>query len=93
MLKSFLERIIIMGIFGGSSEEINNQKQIDATGNINNNVIIQEAHDVHEQLKLNEKVVNLMYAMCALEIIKFGMYIYCKFIRKMKKKYSGNSRN
>lgn len=76
-----------MGLFG-SSEEVNNQKTIDSNGQVNNNIIIREANDVHQQLLLSEKLMCIMYVMCGLEIVKFGMFVYCKFIRKMKKKYS-----
>lgn len=78
-----------MGIFG-SSEETNNQKAVDSNGQVNNNIIIQEAKDVHQQLLLSEKVMCVMLLMCGMEIIKFGMYLYAKFTRKMKKRYASS---
>lgn len=78
-----------MGIFGDSSEE-NNVKTIDTNGQVNNNIIIREADDIHEQLKLNQTAVTLMYVTCVVQLLKFGMYIYCKFVGKMKKKYSSD---
>lgn len=76
-----------MGWFG-SSEERDESKLVDTNGQVNNNVIIQEARDVHDSRRSNEQMVMLMYFMCGLEIVKCAMYIYCKFVRKMKKKYT-----
>lgn len=79
-----------MGWFDSSEEQIE-QKMVDSNGQVNNNIIIQEAKDVHDQLRLNEKVLNVMYTMCGIELLRLGMYIYVKFVRRMKKKYGTNT--
>lgn len=75
-----------MGIFGSSEENID-QKAVDSTGHVNTNIVIQEAKDTHEQLKINEKMVHIMYVMCGIELLKLGVYLYYKFVKNIKKKY------
>lgn len=79
-----------MGIFG-SSEETNEEKMVDSNGNVNNNIIIQEAHDTHDTMKMNQRMLNVMYLMCSIEIVKLGLYIFCRFKKSLKKKYNQNS--
>lgn len=79
-----------MGIFGDSVE---NTKMVDTNGQVNNNIIIQEAADIHDQTKTSERVLLVMYFMCGLELIKFGIYIYNSFARRMKKKYQTNAKS
>lgn len=81
-----------MGIFG-SSEENNSveQKTIDANGNVNNNIIIREANDTHQQMLLNEKLVIATYLLVAAEIIKLGIHFFQTFGRSMKKKYQNRN--
>lgn len=81
-----------MGWFDSSEEQIE-QKMVDSNGQVNNNIIIQEAKDVHEQLRLNEKLLTVMYTMCGIELLRLGMYIYFKFMKSIKKKYSRNNNN
>lgn len=79
-----------MGWFDSSEEQIE-QKMVDSNGQVNNNIIIQEAKDVHEQLRLNEKLLTVMYTMFGIELLRLGMYIYFKFIKSIKKKYGRNN--
>lgn len=76
-----------MGWFSSSEENIE-EKVVDSTGHVNNNIVIQEARDTHDQLKTNERMLHVSYVMCAVVILKLGLYLYCKFIRKLKKKYN-----
>lgn len=75
-----------MGLWESKEEE----KMIDTNGQVNNNIVIQEAADIHDQAKTSERILFVMYFTCILEIIKIGIFIYSCFIKKMKKKY-GNS--
>lgn len=81
-----------MGIFG-SSEESMEVKTVDSVGHVNNNIVIQEAKDVHDQLKTNENMLFAMYFMCSLELIKFGLFIFYKFKKNIKKRYNQQERN
>lgn len=81
-----------MGWFDSSEEQIE-QKMVDSNGQVNNNIIIQEAKDVHEQLKLNEKLLTVMNIMCGIELLRLGMYIYFKLVKSIKKKYSRDNSN
>lgn len=82
-----------MGFFGSSEENVE-QKTVDSTGHDNNNIIIQEAKDTHDQVRLNEKVLYTMYFMCTIEVFKLGVYLFLKFKKNLKKKYNQqNGRN
>lgn len=71
-----------------SSEERDESKVIDTNGNVNNNVIIkQEAHDIHDQLLTNQKLLTATYLLIALELLKFFIYLYVNFKKNLKKKY------
>lgn len=78
-----------MGNFGSSEENLD-QKVVDITGQVNNNIVIQEAKDTHEQVKINERMITTMYLMCIIEMIKLGVYIYHRFKKSLKKKYNQN---
>lgn len=75
-----------MGFFG-SSEEENEVKTVDSNGNVNNNIIIQEAKDVHKQMLSNEQLLYGTYFLCFAEIIKIIIYLYNSYQKKLKKKY------
>lgn len=78
-----------MGIFGSSEEHIE-EKLIDTTGQVNNNIVIQEAKDVHEQLKTNENTFIVLCVMCSIEVIRLGLYLYYKLRKNIKKQYNNN---
>lgn len=74
-----------MGLFGDSEESIEN-KAIDSSGNINNNIILrEEARDTHDQLLLNQKLFIASCLLVAFETIKLTMYIISSYKRKLKK--------
>lgn len=80
-----------MGIFGSSEEKVD-QKTVESTGHVNNNVVIQQqARDVHTAAELNVKMLYTMYFMCAVELFKIGTYIYVKFRKNLKKKYENQN--
>lgn len=79
-----------MGIFGSSEERVE-EKTVDTSGHVNNNIIIQEAEDTHNQLILNEKI---FYASCLLvifEAIKLIVYIVGAYKRKLIKSLTGET--
>lgn len=69
-----------------SSEETE-VKAVDSNGNINNNIILQEAHDTHAQMVINEKMLWAAYALVLAEVIKLGIYMFNVFRKTLKKKY------
>lgn len=73
------------------SAELNEEKMIDGTGNVNNNIIIQEARDTHSQLLIGEKLLWATYVLIALEFIKFILYFVRGFKNHLKKKYNKNN--
>lgn len=81
-----------MGLFGSSEERID-EKVIDTAGNVNNNIIIQEARDTHDQVRINEKMLHTMYLMCGIEIAKLIIYAFHRFKKSVKKRYSNQQDN
>lgn len=78
-----------MGIFGSSEESVE-QKVVDTTGNVNNNIIIQEANDTHHQMLLSEKLLFGTYCLVGIELIKLSIYFFGAFKRHVKKRYQNN---
>lgn len=76
-----------MGWFD-SSEEIIEEKLVDSSGHVNNNIIIQEAKDTHLQAALSEKLVVGTYVLIALETIKLAICFYNMWRRQIKKRYN-----
>lgn len=75
-----------MGWF--SSDEVNvDEKVIDSTGQVNTNIIIQEANDTHTQALLSERLLIATYFMVFIEIIKLTICGYGMWKRQLKKKY------
>ena len=88
--KKFQVIFIMFDWFSSKEENTENNtvdKTVESNGHVNNNIIIQEARDVHQQRKLNEKLVVATYFLCAMELIKFTIYLYLKLKKSMKKKY------
>ena len=81
-----------MGIFGSSEKKIE-EKVVDSVGHVNNNIVIQQAKDVHQQAGLNEKMLYTMFFMCAIEVFKLATYLYIKFKKNIKKKYNQQPNN
>ncbi|RYE26601.1 MAG: hypothetical protein EOP45_03700 [Sphingobacteriaceae bacterium] len=79
-----------MGWFGSSEENIDMEsKTVDSNGNINNNIILQEASDTHHQMITNEKLLVATYVLVFAEFMKMGIYVFHTFRRMWKKKYQG----
>lgn len=76
-----------MGIFG-SSEETNEEKTVDSTGHVNNNIVIQEARDTHSQMLINERMLWATYILVTAEVIKLGIYLFTQWRNAIRKKYS-----
>lgn len=81
-----------MGIFGSSEERVE-EKMVDLTGQVNNNIIIQEAKDTHSQLLLNTKLLYATYILVCAEIVKLSIYVYCSIKKNIKKRYLSNNKS
>lgn len=78
-----------MGFFGSSEESIEN-KAIDTNGQVNNNIVIQEARDTHSQMILSEKLLFGTYILIGLEAVKIAICLFSAYQRHVKKKYQKN---
>lgn len=79
-----------MGWFS-SDEQTTEVKTVDSNGNINNNIILQEARDTHSQMIINEKMLLLTYALVFAEVLKLGIYLFHTLRKTIKKKYQRNN--
>lgn len=75
-----------------SSEEFSEDKLVDSNGQVNNNIVIQEARDTHYQAIHGEKLVYAAYILISIEIIKLGICSYNMWRRQMKKRYKPTQR-
>lgn len=82
-----------MGSWFSSEETKVEEKTIDSSGHVNNNIIIQEARDTHLQMINNEKLLVATYLLCLFEIIKLLIFIIGAFKRQLKKKYGNKQQN
>lgn len=78
-----------MGSWFSSEETKIEEKTVDSTGHVNNNIIIQEARDTHTQMIANEKLLIATYVLCLMEIIKLTLYCVSAYKKCIKKKYLG----
>lgn len=79
-----------MGWFDSSEENSIEEKTIDTNGQVNNNIVIQEARDIHHQMQNGEYLMMATFLLCFIEIIKLIIYFYNNYTKKMKKKYQQN---
>lgn len=80
-----------MGWFGDSIEEenVDNAKMVDTAGQVNNNVIIQQAaKDTHHSVILGERLLTATYMLVGAEILKILLYTFQTIRRQLKKKYT-----
>lgn len=70
----------------GGKESKEETKTVDTTGNVNNNVVIQEPVPV-----AMEEVIILLAIITAIKIIELVIYFYKVHTRNVKKKYSANT--
>lgn len=67
----------------GGTTSHEEKKTVDSTGEVNNNVVVQETVDVY-----SSEMVILLSILCILKIIELGCYLYTTHNRNLKKKYS-----
>lgn len=75
-----------MGFFGSDEQSVE-EKAVDSTGHVNNNIIIQEARDTHGQLVISEKLLFGTYVLISIELIKLLIIVLSAFKKHIKKKY------
>lgn len=76
-----------------SSEETSESKMVDTSGNVNNNIIIQEAKDTHHQMLVAEKLLVATYLLVSAEGIKLLIFLFIQLKQTFKKKYSKTNSN
>lgn len=64
----------------GSTESKSETKTIDTTGNVNNNVVINDQVNIYSR-----EITGLLAIICVLKIIEFIYFIYTKHYRRIKK--------
>lgn len=76
-----------MGWFD-SSEEVGDTKTVDTNGNVNNNIIIQEAADTHHNMLTSARLLYATYFLLGAEVIKLGIYLFNSYKKNIKKRYA-----
>lgn len=69
-----------MGSWFSSNEA--KETKLETSGEINNNVIIQDTVTVH-----NNEIIILLYIIAILKMAEFIIYIYNQYMKTIKKKY------
>lgn len=77
----------------GSSQsaEETEVKMVDTNGNVNNNIVIQEARDTHSQLLIGEKLLYATYVLVLAETIKLAIYLFHSLRKMLKRKYQSQA--
>lgn len=75
-----------MGWFSSDEQEIES-KVVDTTGNVNNNIIIREAADIHSAMVISERLLFATYLLVGFEIVKIGIYAFHSLRKCWKRKY------
>lgn len=82
-IKNLKTAISIIEIMGGKSSTHDENKTVDATGVVNNNLILNEKINIY-----SVELVVLMSIICVLKAIKLGLTIYLSMKRNIKKTYA-----
>lgn len=69
----------------GGTTSHDEAKTVDSTGQVNNNVVVQETVDVY-----SSEIVILLGVLCILKILELGCFLYMNHKKSLKKKYAGN---
>lgn len=72
---------------GSSSTPKNESKTVDSNGQVNNNIVIQEAEDTHSSMILSEQLLFATWILIGLEVLKISIALFSAYRRQMKKKY------
>lgn len=76
---------------GSESSELKiEEKTVDTNGQVNNNVIIQEARDTHSQMLTNERLLVATYLLVGAEVLKLSIYAFHSFRKVFKKRYQNS---
>lgn len=66
------------------------QKTIDSSGEVNNNVVINEPDAQSSQLF---QLVVISWTICVIKIIEFLLFVYNRHQKQLKKKYNNKANN
>ncbi|HBK84076.1 MAG TPA: hypothetical protein DDZ41_10870 [Flavobacterium sp.] len=66
----------------GTSESKEETKTVDSTGEVNNNIVIQDPVQIH-----NKDITTVLYIICAIKIFELLVFVYKFHAKSMKKKY------
>lgn len=66
-------------------------KTVDTTGNVNNNIIIQEAKDTHSQMIIDEKILFATHVLIGIKVLQLTIYAFHALRKMFKRKYGDNA--
>lgn len=65
-------------------------KAVDATGTVNNNIVVQEEHTID---KYSREIVIMLLILCVVKILEFIYIVYREHTKKLKKRYVSRPRD
>lgn len=65
----------------GGKSSVEEHKDVDTSGQVNNNIILKEAVDIK-----NGAMLTCLYIICGLKIIEFILYLYTNHVKHIKKR-------
>lgn len=75
-----------MGSWFSKNEEIH--KTVESTGQVNNNVIVEDSVTIH-----NTEIIILLYVIAIVKVFEFVVYLYSTHTKRMKRKYQNQSKS
>lgn len=75
---------------GGSESSHAETKSVEATGQVNNNVVVEFGALRDTVGDYGIGILILLSLLCVLKALEFASYVYMNHIKKMKKKYGTN---
>lgn len=77
----------------GGSSSTEEQKEVDATGTINNNIVLKNTDTMNVVESTQFNTLILVAVICGIKILELLLFIYFKHRRGLKKSYISSSKN
>ncbi len=66
----------------GSSDSKEELRTVDSNGNVNNNIVIQDPIQIH-----NQSISIVMYIIRGIKIVELALYVYKWHVKRMRRRY------
>lgn len=69
----------------GGSKAVTEKKAIDASGAVNNNIVIEDPVHIRSPM-----IMVLLWIICVIKLIELALFVYREHKKAIKKKYANN---